>query len=391
MRYPRLSAAAALLGATALSATGCVAPPPPPQAYAPAPPPPDASPGAALSPAQLDELVAPVALYDDALLADILTAATYPGEVVQALRWTQIPTNAALRGAALSQALATLDWDPSVKSLTPFPQILKTLDDHLDWTQHLGEAFLAQRADVMTAVQRLRARAQTAGTLKTSPQAVVTDSGGFVTIAPPPTQVIYVPTYNPWCAYGPWPSPAYGPSYYAPYDGSCLDNAFQLDWSLGLYQPFDYWGWGYFDWRRGELRVDPGRWGRFGGYGEGGYHGNPGNVWQHNASLRGGVPYHMNTNAAHFGGGAGAQGYHGYAGEHGEPAAMTHATAPAYESLGSGRDAWGESARGSESRGFSGGGSHGGFGGGMRGGGFSGGGGGGGFHGGGGGGGGRGR
>jgi len=365
MTYSRLRATIALLSAAAWAGPGCVAASPPPP-YGADPAPAAAADGAALTPQALEQLVAPVALYDDELLADILTAATYPGEVVQAYRWTQDPANAALRGNALTQALSALDWDPGVKALAPFPQILKIMNDHLDWTQHLGEAFLAQRADVMAAVQRLRARAQQAGTLKTSDHEVVAQSDGYVTIAPPPSEVIYVPSYNPWCAYGAWPGPVYGPYWYSPYDGNCLDNAAVLDWGLGLYLPFDYWGWGRFDWGRGELRVDAGRWGRFGG---GGWHGGAGDVWQHNAGLRGGVPYRMPGNAAHFGGGFGNQGYHGYAGQHGEPSFGGGARAPAFEGVDSGHAAWDESMRGAMSRGAAGGGRMGGMGGGMRGGG----------------------
>ena len=118
---------------------------------------------------QLDQLLAPIALYPDPLLAQILMAATYPLEVVEAARWVQDPNNARLRGDQLDAALQPQDWDPSVKSLVPFPQILQMMNSKLDWTQALGNAFLAQQADVMDSVQRLRAQAQAAGTLQSSP------------------------------------------------------------------------------------------------------------------------------------------------------------------------------------------------------------------------------
>jgi hypothetical protein len=114
---------------------------------------------------QFDQLVAPIALYPDPLIAQILMAATYPLEVVEADRWLQIPANAALRGDALTAALQQLPWDPSIKSLVPFPQLLHMMDANLQWTEQLGDAFLAQQADVMDAVQRLRKRAQAAGAL----------------------------------------------------------------------------------------------------------------------------------------------------------------------------------------------------------------------------------
>jgi hypothetical protein len=359
MSHAQWRAATSLIATVVLAAACMPLPPPtnlaePSQAAAPAP-----------NPADLDQLVAPVALYDDQLLADVLTAATYPGEVVQAHRWRQNPANAALRDAALTNALAGQDWDPSVKSLVPFPAILQTMDSHLDWTQRLGEAFLAQPAIVMAAVQRLRGRAQAAGTLQTSPQEVVAESGGYITVAPPPSRVIYVPTYNPWCAYGAWPYTEAGPAFYQPYTSDCAGDV-QLGWGAGLYLPLDDWGWGSFDWGRGELLINGDRWGRFGGWhggsGHGGYSDHGNTVWQHDAGHRGGVPYSVAGNASRFGGGAGAQGFHGYAGRNGEPANTPRTTAPAFESLNSGHGAWAESARGQESRSMSrGGGGGGGF------------------------------
>src|SRR6266550_1776459 len=130
-----------------------------------------AAPGAGdYSAEQLDQMVAPIALYPDDLLGQILMAATYPLEVVQADRWLQDPSNASLRGSTLAQALQSLPWDASVKSLVAYPQILAWMDSALDWTEAAGDAFLAQQSDVMDSVQRLRTRARAAGTLSSTPQ-----------------------------------------------------------------------------------------------------------------------------------------------------------------------------------------------------------------------------
>src|SRR5215218_5402416 len=183
---------------------------------------------------QLEQLLAPVALYPDALLAQVLMAATYPLEVVQAQRWLERKGNASLKGEALAQALQPQPWDASVKALVPFPDVLKMMNEQLDWTQRVGDAVLAQQADVLNAVQVLRNRAQQAGKLQSGPQQTVTvaqnvpvpplaeapppgdggaPSGATVSTAaavaavPPPPQIItiepaqpdqvYVPAYNP--------------------------------------------------------------------------------------------------------------------------------------------------------------------------------------------------
>jgi Protein of unknown function (DUF3300) len=133
---------------------------------------------------QLDQLVAPIALYPDPLVAQILMAATYPLEVVEVDRWLQTPANAALKGDALTAVLQQHPWDPSIKSLAPFPQLLRVMDSNLQWTEQLGDAFLAQQADVMDAVQRLRQRAQAAGSLASTPQQTVSTEDQEITIEP---------------------------------------------------------------------------------------------------------------------------------------------------------------------------------------------------------------
>src|SRR6185437_360220 len=146
---------------------------------------------AVFAPQQLDQMLAPVALYPDALLAQVLMAATYPLDVIAADRWIQDPANARLRGDNMAAALDQQPWDPSVKSLVPFPQVLKMMDSRIDWMQQLGDAFLAQPDDVMASVQRLRAEARAAGRLVSTPQETVEVQGQTILIVPANPQVVY--------------------------------------------------------------------------------------------------------------------------------------------------------------------------------------------------------
>jgi hypothetical protein len=206
-------------------------------ALAPAP----ASAASPLAAAQLERLVAPIALYPDPLVAQILIAATYPLEIVEADRWRQIPANAALRGDALTVALQQQSWDPSIKSLVPFPQVLQMMDSNLDWTEQLGDAFLAQPADVMDAVQRLRQRAQAANSLSSTPQQTVLTEDQEIMIEPANPEIVYVPAYNPWCVYGTWPYPDYPPFYFDPWAGYCVPADYLIAFGTGFY-PFGFWG-----------------------------------------------------------------------------------------------------------------------------------------------------
>ena len=158
---------------------------------------------------ELDQMLAPIALYPDSLLTQILMASTYPLEVVQAERWAK--QNKDMKGDALAKALEAQPWDPSVKSLVNFPQVLTMMSEKLDWTQKVGDAFLAQQKDVMATVQKLRAKAEAAGNLKTTKEQVVKVEKEIIIIEPASPQVIYVPTYNPTVVYGAWPYPAYPP------------------------------------------------------------------------------------------------------------------------------------------------------------------------------------
>jgi hypothetical protein len=173
---------------------------------------------------ELDQLLAPIALYPDTLLAQILMAATYPVEVVQAARWSR--SNAHLKGEDAVRAVEPMDWDPSVKSLVAFPQILQRMDEQLDWTQRLGEAFIAQEPQVMDTVQGLRRRAAAAGNLGPSQEMRIVREGEHILIEPASPQIVYVPYYDPAVVYGPWWWPAYRPVYWAPWPGYYVRTAY---------------------------------------------------------------------------------------------------------------------------------------------------------------------
>ena len=156
----------------------------------------------ALRQEQLDQMLAPIALHPDPLLSQILMAATYPLEVVQAARWVR--ANPGLKGEEAVRAVESKEWDPSVKSLVAFPEILAMMDQHLEWTEDLGEAFLAQQAQVMDAIQALRQRAEQAGNLEPNERRLVRREADHIIIDPPAPDVVYVPYYDPRVVYGPW-------------------------------------------------------------------------------------------------------------------------------------------------------------------------------------------
>ncbi len=142
---------------------------------------------------QLDQMLAPIALYPDTLVSQILIAATYPLEVVEANRWRQDPAIAPVSGGQLAEALEQQPWDPSVKALVQFPGILHIMDANLAWTQQLGEAFLSQQPALMDSIQRLRRSAQASGSLASTPQQFIQDQSGTVSILPANPEVVYVP------------------------------------------------------------------------------------------------------------------------------------------------------------------------------------------------------
>jgi hypothetical protein len=199
------------------------------------------------TPEQIHQLVAPIALYPDSLVAQILAASTFPEQVVEADRWVEAHPD--LKGDALGQAADQQPWDPSVKALAAFPSVLGNMDKNLSWTSSLGDAYYNQQQDVMDAVQVMRQRAQQAGNLKTTPQQTVTTQGSTVVVEPADPTVVYVPAYDPWVVYGgpigPWPGwyPYPGIWYGGPY------LSFGVGFGIGFYGGYG-WGWGHwgFDW-----------------------------------------------------------------------------------------------------------------------------------------------
>ncbi len=217
---------------------------------------------AGYSPEQLDALLAPIALYPDALLTQVLMASAWPLQVVEAARWVTVPGNAALQGDALAQALQTQPWDPAVKSLVPFPTVLALMNSQLDWLQQLGYAFATQQGDVLDSVQRLRRQAQATGCLKTNEQQVVTVQGPSIVIAPASPQVVYVPAYNPTVVYGAWPYPAYPPVYLPPPPGYVVGNALLtgIAFGVGVGIVASLWNVGSPNWGYRNVNVNVNRW-----------------------------------------------------------------------------------------------------------------------------------
>ena len=214
------------------------------QATVPTPP---APPHSQQTPAQLQQLVAPIALYPDSLVAQILAGSTFPEQIVEANRWLQAHPD--LKDAALAQAVDQQPWDPSVKALIAFPSVLGNMDKNLAWTSSLGDAYYNQQQDVMDAIQMMRQRAEAAGNLKTTAQQTVTAQASTVIIQPVNPDVVYVPTYDPWVVYGdpilPWPG-------WYPYPGIWFAGpylSFEIGFGIGFFAGFG-WGWPHwgFDW-----------------------------------------------------------------------------------------------------------------------------------------------
>ena len=201
---------------------------------------------------ELEQVLAPIALHPDSLISQILMASTYPLEVVQAERFARQNSN--LKGDALTAALEKQNWDPSVKSLVNFPQVLTMMSEKLDWTQKLGDAFLADQKNVLDTIQSLRAKAQASGNLQTTQEQTVIVEEKIIKIESANPQVVYVPTYNPTVVYGAWPYPASPPYYYYPpgYVASSM-MAFGAGVAMGA-----AWGyaWGNCNWNGGDVDID---------------------------------------------------------------------------------------------------------------------------------------
>jgi Protein of unknown function (DUF3300) len=254
---------------------------------------------AAFSQAQIEQLVAPIALYPDSLLSQILMASTYPLEVVEAARWSR--DNPAVKGQALQSAMQVQSWDPSVKALTAVPQTLEMMNDKLAWMEELGDAFLAQQQDVLNAVQKLRAEAQAAGNLQSTPQQIVTTASapaGLVAsgvqrpivIEPVNPDVYYVPVYNPAVVYGAWDYPDYPPFNWSP-AGFVASNIISFGAGVAVGAAI----WGGCDWWHNHVIINVNQYNIFN-------HTNiVNNVWAHDPMHRGNVPYRNAALAQRFG------------------------------------------------------------------------------------------
>lgn len=217
----------------------------------------NAATGQRLTNQQIDALVAPIALYPDALLAQVLMAATYPQDIEAAAQRSKV--NANVKGDDAVKAVQSEPWDPSVQSLVAFPQALATMASKLDWTTQLGNAFIAQSGDVMDSVQRLRRAAQTAGNLKTTEQQKVVVEQSTIQIVPANPQVVYVPTYNPTVVYGAWPYPAYPPVYVPPPPGYAIATGFATGLAFGAGIAVANSLWGNCDWNHRDVNVNVNR------------------------------------------------------------------------------------------------------------------------------------
>src|SRR5687768_1284337 len=246
---------------------------------------------------ELDQILAPIALYPDSLVSQILIASTYPLEIVQADRFAK--QNTSLKGDALTKALEAQTWDPSVKSLVNFPQVLTMMSEKLDWTQKLGDAFLAQQKAVMDTIQGLRAKAQAAGNLKTTKEQTVIVEQKIIKIEPASPQVIYVPAYNPTVVYGAWPYPAYPPYYYYPPGYVATATAFSFMAGMAAGAAWGY-AWGNTNWNGGNVKYNYNQNVTINNNINRNVYANqlPANAqgnWQHNPANRKGVPYNGQT------------------------------------------------------------------------------------------------
>lgn len=218
---------------------------------------------------QIDALLAPVALYPDQLLTQVLMAATFPLQVVEASRWIEDPSHKGLSSDGLARALNTLPWDPSVKSLAPFPQVLSLMGSNLQWTQQLGYAFANQQGDTLDSVQRLRRQAQAQGNLQSTAQQIVriqaptaASQQTIIIIEPARPTFIYVPSYNPMMVYGAWPYPAYPPVIVAPMPIYAANPVVVglLAFGAGVAVSGALWGWSNPNWNRGTVNINVNRW-----------------------------------------------------------------------------------------------------------------------------------
>ncbi len=242
---------------------------------------------------ELAQILAPIALYPDPLLAQVLMASTYPLEVVEAARW--LKDNSKLKDADLDKAIKDKNWDVSVKSLVHFPQVLQMMNDKVEWTEKMGNAFLAQKDDVMDTIQTLRAKSKDAGNLKTTKEQTVVVQDKIIQIQPANPAVIYVPMYDPVVVYGAWWYPAY-PPYPVYYPGYSPGAAAAVGFATGLVVGAAVSSWAGWDWYGHDVHVDVNKTVNFNNANiNRNVSVNNTQVWQHDPSHRGNVSYNNAT------------------------------------------------------------------------------------------------
>lgn len=262
---------------------------------------------------QLDQMLAPVALYPDALLSQVLMACTYPSNVADAAAWSA--AHPKTQGDDAVKQVSSEPWDPSVQSLVAFPQVLAQMKQQPDWVQNVGDAFLAQPDDVMASVQRLRAQAQKAGNLKSTDQQKVVvqqaptgssaPSTTVIQIEPTNPQVVYVPAYNPTVVYGTWAYPSYPPPYWPPPPGYAYPVATGLAAGLAFGTGIAIANslWGGFDWGHNDVNINVNRYNNINVNNH--INGNGHVAWNHNPDYRRGTPYHDQASRQRYGQGVG--------------------------------------------------------------------------------------
>ncbi|WP_345777467.1 DUF3300 domain-containing protein [Luteibacter sp. dw_328] len=270
---------------------------------------------------QIDQFMAPIALYPDALLSQVLMASTYPADVADAAAWSK--ANPKATGDAAVKQVANQPWDPSVQSMVAFPPVLAQMGAHPDWVRNVGDAFLAQPDDVMGSVQRLRAQAQKAGNLKSTEQQKVivqqtAPTTTIIQIEPADPQVVYVPSYNPTVVYGTWAYPAYPPPYYPPppgyYHPVATGLAAGLAFGTGIAVANSLWG--GCDWGHNDVNINVNRYNNMNVNNR--ISGNGNTNWNHNPANRRGTPYNGAATQQRFNQGVGGaqqrQAFRGQAG-----------------------------------------------------------------------------
>jgi len=235
---------------------------------------------------ELDQMLAPIALYPDSLIAQILMASAYPLEIVQAERWLE--QNKTLTGNALDDALKEKSWDPSIKSLCHFPDVLLAMSDKLDQTSKLGDAFLSQNDDVMATIQRLRRKAEIQGNLMTTKEQQVIHEEDTIRIEPAARQVVYVPVYDPLYVYGSWWYPAYPPHYWHHPRNVTIIGSF-ITFRPHFFVGIDLFSWSWVDWHRRHISIDVHKARRFHRFRK--RHDSRRYFWRHNPVHRRGVAY----------------------------------------------------------------------------------------------------